>query len=761
MSDAFNQSLDPNSRGQADVHFARQAEVIFVKKAQTFVEPGVLGEPANVEVNKKYREFIQSGIMVRSMKLILHDLIPEAPPNVPGNTSIYSRNEYWTISTSSIGAVSKIGGTSQLLPNGDVSRVSVVSSCKDPSTATIVIRNPQEKYTFQRHPLYLGQTVFDSDDTVYINMTGQDNKIHRVFTGLITTIRMSVETGDSLNSTITLECKDMLKRLWETRTNAKPSIDAREANGATTNSYTSKFAEMLPHEILTSIFARAYCDLYSVSGFRSQLEGIRALVPTNPANAAIQEEELVQNLTKLPGGGGSGTSGSDSSVLIVRQGKVDTTGVGEIRTPTRSVDADLPRRVYGFRQAKRALTTNENTISSASPVSTEFLADDMAFIIEGTAQPVYVISFASFGLDRWISEWQSAYSVAKKIADDLNFELNTTPEGVVRFRPLNTLLPADIEQQQTSTQVPSNQRPRVGYEYWLQRKFIKSESYNETDDGIVTIAYVLGTYEFSNLNAGGLQYLKAGVAVDSRRMAKLGARMAPQQSRLELLSREACQAYARAYLHRINAKARTATVTYVGDARLRSGEPCYIPHRNRIYYIDTVTHDFQAGGSFTTTLSLTYGRLPIALAPGKATELNETIGKADPVLASDLIGRYSYDATIARLTSSNEIDPVTKVYAKANSQTELERYKAYGPDGNKQLVFNGYVWEDLPLLTLEELVTDYKITNKALFLEHLAQSWALNSKFFTEQVVAMNWLSPLLTPAAITTKVLATTANQI
>ena len=721
MSDTFNTQLNLQASGKFEAHFARRAEVIIIKTAKLLPDAGYTGDGQAVEAANKFSEFLKSGVMRESLSLEGRDPNPDIPSD--------PRNIYWTISTSSVGAVSKVGGTSQLLPNGDVESINTTPCANEPSRATIVIRNPLEKYSFKRNPMYLGQTVFESNDVVYINLSGLDNKLYRVFTGLVTTVTPQVRaTGSGWDHTITLECDDMLKRLWECRTNIRPGFNPQESLGAALSIYTNSFADELPHDILSKIMVRTYSDFYSIPGFRSQLTTIRSKPPQQAAHA---EEDLYNTYTKLPAAGPSGSP--TTSPFLVTDGMLTQTGgtassATDTLGTTESVPKEIPSRVYGFRQAPKTsgLTDVERAFSGKSPLAFgTHPMDDLAFVIEGTSQPVYDQTFASYSLASWNSEWKSSYEIVKQCAQILNFELHTTEEGVVRFRAFNNLLPADVKNSDST-------RTRVGFEYWLQQNFISAETFTDTDEGIITIASVMGQYKLSNLNATGIPNLLVGRAVDPEKLSRFGARPGPQQTRLQLLTQGACEAAAAAYLYRMNARARRGTVSYLGDARLKPGNPCYVPHRNRVYYIESISHSFVAGASYTMTLNLTYGRVPVAITAEKAATLNKSIETADPVLSSLITSQYVYPIALIKRSESGLLDPST-LLLMVNS-TDLDRYTKHGPAGDNQLVFNGYVWEDIPTGTFEELQSDYLTTNTIKTLAKAAQAYRTQSSSVIEEM---------------------------
>lgn len=69
-------------------------------------------------------------------------------------------------------------------------------------------------------------------------------------------------------------------------------------------------------------------------------------------------------------------------------------------------------------------------------------------------------------------------------------------------------------------------------------------------------------------------------------------------------------AYAKSLLQRILAGQYQGQITITGRVELEPGYPIYLPERNRIYYVETIDHSFDFGGSFQTTIHVSYGRKP-------------------------------------------------------------------------------------------------------------------------------------------------------
>jgi hypothetical protein len=64
------------------------------------------------------------------------------------------------------------------------------------------------------------------------------------------------------------------------------------------------------------------------------------------------------------------------------------------------------------------------------------------------------------------------------------------------------------------------------------------------------------------------------------------------------------QSVALGQMNLINSKCVTGSITLPGRPEMRLGYPIYIEHRDAFYYVKTINHSFDYGGSYTTTLSL-------------------------------------------------------------------------------------------------------------------------------------------------------------
>lgn len=712
----------PQPFNEAQVtHLWRSAEVIILKKLKNFAEPGsgsTRTEHDDFLVN--FAEFIRGRKLFRSADVL--DAKWDSPDNTT-TTPAPLYKHYFVVATADakIGS-GNINDSTPAATNSDVVTVNSFTSTEGRGSCTIVLNGREGKYQFKENPFRMDDCVFESNDMVFVNITDLNGKLRRVFTGYISSAKTQTILGESLLTNIIIECEDTLKRLTQSRTNVYPSLNLAEAGGNRLSALNPNIADKLPHEIVAGIMGRAYADLYTAAGFKSKLTAIRNGAKSGNearAKAAQDEDRLVNSYLRL------GATGNAEFPFILAE-KSNTNQVEAV-----SVNGDtvkdgvrkvaIPKRVYGFRRIHQIDARNllDGIFSGTLPTQNSDV-DELAFIVDGTEQPAYKLTFSG-QVNLFVSEWKSSYELLQNIASNIGYEFYMDPSGVVMFRPMNITLPFDfptdgrgIDSQALRASLDSN-TARVGSEYWLDSKYIQHQEYTESDIGIFTIAYVIGDHTL--FDAAGLQ-LWGGVAVDVAKFLRLGARVAPVVQKLNLTVREACATYAKALLTRLNANASTAVVRYTGDSRLRPGNPVWIPHRNRIYYVTSVEHSFEVGGAYTTTLTLKYGRRPISLAPKAYIESNSDITRT-----INFYHRFEY--VLTRLKALNDIDVIAKE-SKDSFKTESD----YIITNVEHLTFGGYVWEPVYSLTYESLYQSMKNQEDLSYRKVIAESSQLESQIF-------------------------------
>jgi len=703
----------PNDFRESNVeNLERAAEVIFIKRLRNYVVPGS-GETSETtefkRFQKDFREFLKpggQGILQSNEFLDSKWIDPDDPTKT---RSLYKHYQIIANARFSAGKKSIVDDLSPGVSNSDVLRLSSKTTTEGRGGCEITLNSRGDKYIFVENFLRRNDAVFESNDLVFVNLSGLDGQMHRVFTGLITSANVRRQVGDTLQTTVAVRCEDMLKLLTQSRTNVRPSANSSEAQGTFLTGLSPNFADKLPHEILTFVLSRAYSDLYTKPGFRSELESIRnkAKDKKTRTQAALAEEALINRTLRIPKHQktvGNKPTPEASQIFIVTEApeEVAVDSISNRETQFKASDRSIavPKRVYGFNRMRtkgtstQSQTTNLMLNEAAQGSLIDFSdPDDIAWVLSGTTQPAYKLSFTG-QTSVFASDWRSGLSVCTEIARNLNYEFFADEFGVAWFRPLNVQLPFDfapLERPRTTAalrdQFPTS--ARVGSEYWLDEHFIQDEIFTQTDQNIFTIAYVLGDLAAGDLTPGSVR----GVAIDVQKFLKLGARVANPITKYNLLSDDACALYAQGHLSRLNGEARTSRIIYTGDSRLQVGNPVYVKHANTIYYIKSVSHDFQVGQRYTTTLELTYGRKPL----GTLTGVLLAGGVKDPTLIQQIAkNRIEFALNDLRLRDENNT-LINKIDASIRNQAD------YIQKNQDRLTFQGFVWEIVHPLDYEDL----------------------------------------------------------
>ena len=723
-------------------HFQRSAEVRIIKKIKNFEDPGM----SNINDFTRFKEDFAEFLLDKSILLPMTEMDNDwLNPNDSRPEPLYKHYAIVANGEPSLSQKISFDHSAPAQSNLDVVQITATENTEGRGTCTIVLNSREDKYIFKKNPLKLGQTIFESNDEVHINISDATEKesLRRVFTGLITSATVDTILGDTLQTQITIQCEDMLKVLAQSRTCLKPSANANEARGNDIAWVNPRFATKSTHVILTDILSRAYCDLFTAPGFYASLVIARffkpqqnaPVGPSGPVSAtqpvpvdsqtvttsAKMENDLIIKTLPFPStlttedsgvardvADRSATSSDPTYPFIVtlnnRIKPIATSANGILANALQDPNESIPSKIYGLRRILRSdnsqLTAESVALRSYVGLTDKTNLDDIAFVIDGTKQPAYAFSQAG-SINTQFSDWKSGLAVCNQIAQDLNYEFYADYRGIVRFRPLNVSLPKDFlgeKPRPTNELVGSN--GRVGIEYWLDPVFISSQSYTDTDNGVFTIARVLGDLPAGQANQAQQWH---GTAVDLMKFNKLGPRMAPIVTKFNLVSEQACQAYAWGLLTRLNGNARTAQITYAGDSRLHAGNPCYVKHKNTVYYITSVTHNFVAGQSYTTTLTLKYGRRPVAVldSPPQIT---------DPIIQRT-VKLKSFDNFKSDLKAQD--GPLDHIVGRTLAQT----FSATDPKGKStmlsivdyidhykdELTFQGYLWEILSPLSYEDL----------------------------------------------------------
>lgn len=213
-----------------------------------------------------------------------------------------------------------------------------------------------------------------------------------------------------------------------------------------------------------------------------------------------------------------------------------------------------------------------------------------AFIIKGTNQPAYLITFSDLGSAMFVASFSTVYQFIKGIADNLQFTFYDDPCGSIIFGindvTLNHLLSAES---------PYNLSQITNY----------SDSTNT--ESIANIQVVNGSFDYASLETGEKTGMTT-VVKDFDSIAKYGEKMM-QPLPVPLFNIAALHSFGESYMEKYNRRALgTFKINLQGQPDIGVGLYAYFKEMKKLFYIESIQHNYQAGGNYTTNLVGTYKR---------------------------------------------------------------------------------------------------------------------------------------------------------
>ena len=137
----------------------------------------------------------------------------------------------------------------------------------------------------------------------------------------------------------------------------------------------------------------------------------------------------------------------------------------------------------------------------------------------------------------------------------------------------------------------------------------------------------------------------------------------------------------------------------------------------------------------------------------------------------------------SQLGTFEPVDPITGL--SSTGPSEVQRYLQHGPTaeqlgipsaggagpslvstpteqaGDGQLVFNGFVWEDLQVMTFEDMLPDITASQPTVYLSQLLLDQRLKSRTIRSLLQSYSQVNPTATATAATVAVVAGLANAV
>jgi len=173
--------------------------------------------------------------------------------------------------------------------------------------------------------------------------------------------------------------------------------------------------------------------------------------------------------------------------------------------------------------------------------------------------------------------------------------------------------------------------PGSGKRYVLSNSVITGFNISEQEPPYtyVQVSGVLGDYVSSSLpntafDNGGLV---TAAAIDYDMWHMYGFNTNAQTVKVPAFTsaENQCAPYAAYLLSKARKDILKGTINIIGNEYMQPGEVIYLPQKNLLFYIETVTHNFSVNSSFTTTLTVSYGHTPGEYIPTSLDVIGKTL----------------------------------------------------------------------------------------------------------------------------------------
>lgn len=229
----------------------------------------------------------------------------------------------------------------------------------------------------------------------------------------------------------------------------------------------------------------------------------------------------------------------------------------------------------------------------------------------------------------WQNEYIDHLTIANEVAMLTNYEFYADQNGDIWYH----------QPRFNNYHILTIDNPEV---YILRDEDIITANFSESDKDVLTSIYVTGQ---QNIVTGQPEIFKMAAFYEDPTLVQRYGRRIQAVSHPYITDSESCFYFAKSWMLRINAARFVGKVTILGRPELRVHMPIYIPYRNMIYYIESISHNFKFGGSFTTTLTLKYGRKPWQILPEVLDYRAETQPNLNPHTENRTVVRTIPDAT--------------------------------------------------------------------------------------------------------------------
>lgn len=421
-----------------------------------------------------------------------------------------------------------------------------------------------------------------------IYTSSDSDPLTTIFTGYINNINesFSYETGAQV---MQIACSGPTKKLTWTRILSNQAVNSKDSGSAIIplSAYInpqSLDAEGKPtlenKDVITNLLVRVYSGLDSIKEIKDVKEKFDYNFDLNVNNTSSNELSNIQQ--KL-----DNAVSDEEKMQIQKQLKDYTSNLAKTVNLLREKYENLVSKyfLYFVKSKENSYEIKKNCcISDQLPL----------FVVEGTNQPAYQYTFNNFSLFQ--SNYNTAYQFIKSIADELMFNFYDDPYGTIHFKVPDLTL----QHLQKNTLDPAqglSTDPNV-----LNQ--IISYSQGQDTESIANVQPVTAKSIY-NIDLSMINF----VVKDYDLIRKYGEKMMQPFQMTGITNNEALKYATRMKMMKYNRKALcNIRVQCQAIPELKMDKYAYIKELKKLFYVESYSHSYQAGGQFSTSINGTYVR---------------------------------------------------------------------------------------------------------------------------------------------------------
>lgn len=561
------------------------------------------------------------------------------------------------------------------------------------STAELVLNNKDFKYNFkyfndkEKYPLHL-KSYFDTNDIIIIRyqkkntikdnllnsfkqtqvdywkdpyINSEDDPFTTVFTGYINDVNNAFSFTNG-QQTVTLSCTGPSKKLTWTRFLSNKAAASKDALSALLplSAYVNPQTQndkgetsINNDDVVTNVIVRTYSGVTNIPKVK---QAYNIFVEEFDKNINQKTAKEIQDLKDLMKDEKDTKKIEDYNKQIKQQ---ETDIAQKIQDARYTYDQTIRDNMKNFvvrTTVKKYVKGKEKEITKQIGIkkstfikSTEFGNIPYIFVIEGTDQPAYQWTFNNWS-SMFKSDFSTVYQFIKGLADYLQFNFYDDPYGTIHFSvPDMSLLHLQ------NGKHPNNLNQIINF------------SENQSTENIANVQYCEAQYTY-NLPLDMINT----VAKDYRSIKQYGEKMMQPFSMIGLTDPAALRYAAKMRMAKYNRKALSSIrVTLNGEPNLELDKYAYIQSLRKLFYIESYSHSYNAGGDFTTSLNGTYTRDVLATCniQTSGVKIDEIRKSLTPKLTLQSLGdmqnqvveNVSNNYLSSQLKNSSTIDEIMSV----------------------------------------------------------------------------------------------------